>query len=321
MINHYIHPYLLAFIISFLISVASLLIQINWSRHKNLGQSIRSDGPQSHHQKSGTPTMGGLSFLLGALVTFILFPAWHTPHNLFLMAMVMGLGFLGGLDDFLILKRGKNQGLYGRQKILGQLIMAVIFAGFLIYKAHHLGVGTFLSSIGLGTAIGYFCFAVWIILSASNAVNLTDGLDGLATGLTLLSVATFSYILYHMQLLDLLAVAVIFSGALLAFLLFNKNPAKIFMGDCGSLALGGLLAGFALLSHKEIIFIVIAGVFVLETVSVILQVFSFKVFKRRIFKMSPLHHHFELSGWSEKKVVRVFWAMGLIFSLIGVWLF
>jgi phospho-N-acetylmuramoyl-pentapeptide-transferase len=148
MANQY--PYLLAFIISFLISAASLLIQISWSRQKKLGQSIRSDGPQSHHQKSGTPTMGGLSFLLGALATFILFPAWHTPHNLFLMAMVMGLGFLGGLDDFLILKRGKNQGLYGRQKILGQLIMAVIFSGFLIYKAHHLGAGAFLSSIGLG---------------------------------------------------------------------------------------------------------------------------------------------------------------------------
>jgi phospho-N-acetylmuramoyl-pentapeptide-transferase len=173
----------------------------------------------------------------------------------------------------------------------------------------------------VGFPLPYFLFVVFMIVSASNAVNLTDGLDGLATGLSLIALSVFAVILFQKGLMDLLALDLVFMGTLLAFLIFNKNPAQIFMGDVGSLALGGLLAGFAILSHKELIFIIIGGVFVIETLSVMLQVFTFQTFGFRIFKMSPLHHHFELSGWHETKVVYVFWALGIVFGLIGLWLY
>jgi phospho-N-acetylmuramoyl-pentapeptide-transferase len=309
------------FWLAFGLSVVLVWLQILWSKRKHLGQSIREEGPKHHHIKSGTPTMGGIAFILAAGVALLFLPSLHTHHNLALFFLVFTLALVGGLDDWLILKRGKNQGLYGRQKLLGQILCGIVFGVVAIANGHHLTVGTFLQSIGLGFPLPYFLFVVFMIVSASNAVNLTDGLDGLATGLSLIALSVFAVILFQKGLMDLLALDLVFMGTLLAFLIFNKNPAQIFMGDVGSLALGGLLAGFAILSHKELIFIVIGGVFVIETLSVMLQVFTFQTFGFRIFKMSPLHHHFELSGWHETKVVYVFWALGIVFGLIGLWLY
>jgi phospho-N-acetylmuramoyl-pentapeptide-transferase len=297
------------------------MLGLMFLRKIKLGQTIRDCGPQHHQTKSGTPTMGGLFIILTISLGILIFYNPLTPAMKLLLALFIGTGIVGFVDDILIIKRGKNQGLYGYQKIIGQLLVASIFSFFLIKSGFHEGVGITLTMLHFNTPILYGLLSVLIIVSASNAVNLTDGLDGLATGSLIMPFFAYLTLSAFLQNYGLFTVSLVSIAALLSFLVFNYHPAKMFMGDIGSLALGALLGGMALFTHTELLLILIGGIFVIETLSVIIQVSVFKLKKFRVFKMSPLHHHYELSGWGEKQIVWFFWALSFCFALLGILLY
>ena len=282
--------------------------------HKlKFGQAIREEGPQSHQAKSGTPTMGGMMIILGLVLSTLVF-ANHTVEIMLAVFVVLGHFALGFLDDYIKVVRKHNEGLKPRQKLLGQIIMAALVAAFG-------GLPTdlwvpFAGSIDLG--YGFYALLFFVMVGATNAVNLTDGLDGLASGTV--AVAAFFYMLVccAMGKTDLAILCASTIGACLSFLKFNYHPAKIFMGDTGSLALGGVMAALGILTHTEILLAVIGFVFVCEALSVMIQVTSFKTTGKRVFLMSPIHHHFELKGWSEVRVVWTFWAVGVIAGALGL---
>ncbi|MFA9557361.1 phospho-N-acetylmuramoyl-pentapeptide-transferase [Evansella sp. AB-rgal1] len=315
---------LFTLILSFLITVLLSPIFIPFLRRLKFGQSIRDEGPQSHQKKSGTPTMGGIMILLSVIVaTFIMASQFHSVDvEIWLLVFVtFGFGLLGFLDDFIKVVKKRNLGLTSKQKFLGQVVISAIVYVVLLQT----GLSTTITLPGttLSLDVGWFYFPLIIVMlvGASNAVNLTDGLDGLVAGTSAIAFGAFAIIAFSFSLytVSLFSVAVV--GAVLGFLVFNAHPAKVFMGDTGSLALGGALAMIAILTKMEILLIIIGGVFVIETISVILQVVYFKATGgKRIFKMSPLHHHYELSGWSEWRVVVTFWTVGLLFATIGVYL-
>ncbi len=311
-------PILHLFLITLVFGVCVHWAGLYVLRHLKLGQKFRAEGPQHHQVKNGTPTMGGLFMMITIVAGILLFVHPLSPAMKLLLFLFIGTGVVGFVDDLLIVLRGKNQGLYGRQKIFGQLLVACIFSFFLIKSGFHEHVGLTLTQLHFNNPYLYGMLAVLIIVSASNAVNLTDGLDGLAAGSLIPPFLAYFLFAGAMNNLGLMTVSLIAVAALLAFLLFNYHPAKMFMGDVGSLSLGALLGGMALFTHTEFVLIMTGGVFVLETLSVIIQVTSFKLRKKRIFKMSPLHHHFELSGWSELSIVWSAWSMSLVFSILGV---
>jgi phospho-N-acetylmuramoyl-pentapeptide-transferase len=311
-------------IMGFLISVLLSPIFIPFLRRLKFGQSIREEGPKSHQKKSGTPTMGGVMILFSIIITTLVMIAKyadHTPVTVFLLLFVtFGFGLLGFLDDFIKVVLKRNLGLTSRQKLLGQIIISVIF--YLIYK--HTGQSTEIKfpfgdfSIDLGW--GYVFLIIFWLVGFSNAVNLTDGLDGLVSGTAAIAFGAFAVLAWNQNQFEIAVFSVAVVGAVLGFLVFNAHPAKVFMGDTGSLALGGAIAAIAILTKLEIVLIIIGGVFVIETLSVILQVASFKTTGKRIFRMSPLHHHYELVGWSEWRVVVTFWSVGLIFAILGIYI-
>jgi len=287
--------------------------------HKlKFGQSIRDEGPASHKVKSGTPTMGGI-FLIAGIVIATLFSAQFTADTFLALFIVIGHFFLGFADDYIKVVKKRNLGLRAWQKLLGQIIIAAVT----IYIAtNYLGIETtiwvpFISdTIDLGAL--YYVLVLLVIVGASNAVNLTDGLDGLASGCMAIAALAYCVVAIIMLKSDLAIFCAATVGACIGFLVFNFHPAKIFMGDTGSLALGGAFAAMGILTHTELVLIVIGFVFVCEAMSVILQVISFQTTGKRIFRMSPIHHHFELGGWSEVKVVFVFWTVGLIGGILGI---
>ena len=277
------------------------------------GQSIREEGPQSHQVKSGTPTMGGMMIILGLTVATLVFSPW-TKEVMLALFVILGHFLLGFLDDYIKVVRKHNEGLKPRQKLLGQIIIAGLVAVF-----GGLPTDLWIPFVG-NIDFGYFFYAfmMFVMVGITNAVNLTDGLDGLASGTV--AVASFFYMLVCAamgkgELAVMLAATV---GACLGFLKFNYHPAKIFMGDTGSLALGGVMAAAGILTHTELLLALIGFIFVCETLSVIIQVASFKSTGKRVFLMSPIHHHFELKGWSELKVVWVFWTVGLVMGILGL---
>ncbi|AXX64651.1 phospho-N-acetylmuramoyl-pentapeptide-transferase [Bombilactobacillus bombi] len=281
------------------------------------GQQIREEGPSWQQKaKAGTPTMGGLIFLIAILATNIWTSSLEQLYttSLFLISLMLLLfGLIGFLDDFIKLKKKRNLGLYAWQKSTLQLLFAIVFVA--IYFHYQLPIDLQIGPFILHSAIIFILFLIFWIVGFSNAVNLTDGLDGLVAGLSIIAFATYAYIAYKQQNMDILLVCVSVIGAMIAFLLFNHKPAKIFMGDVGSLALGATLAAISILLGNPWSLIWIGIVFVLETASVIIQVAVFKITGKRVFKMSPIHHHFEMSGWSEWKVVAVFWIVGLLASI------
>ncbi|EKN66338.1 phospho-N-acetylmuramoyl-pentapeptide-transferase [Neobacillus bataviensis LMG 21833] len=311
-------------IMGFLISVLLSPIFIPFLRRLKFGQSIREEGPKSHQKKSGTPTMGGVMILFSIIITTLVMMGKYSdqiPMTTFLLIFVtFGFGLLGFLDDFIKVVLKRNLGLTSRQKLLGQIIISVIF--YLIYK--HTGLSTEIKlpfgdySIDLGWS--YVFFIIFWLVGFSNAVNLTDGLDGLVSGTAAIAFGAFAVLAWNQNNFEIAVFSVAVVGAVLGFLVFNAHPAKVFMGDTGSLALGGAIAGIAILTKLEILLIIIGGVFVIETLSVILQVASFKTTGKRIFRMSPLHHHYELVGWSEWRVVVTFWSVGLIFAILGIYI-
>ena len=281
-------------------------------------QSIREDGPQAHLAKAGTPTMGGLFMMLALVITVCIVPPYSVTLWM-LLFLTLGHGALGFSDDFIKAVKRRNLGLTARQKLLGQAVLAIVFCYISIaYAALPTTLWIPLVDITIDLGYAYYILAFIIILGTTNAVNLTDGLDGLATGISAIAGAAFAVVGLLVGSLSVTFFGIIVSAVCLGFLYFNANPAKVFMGDTGSLALGGAFAGMSIATKTELLLIVIGFVFVVEALSVILQVASFKTRGVRIFRMSPIHHHFELGGWSERKVVYVFWAVSLVMALLGI---
>jgi phospho-N-acetylmuramoyl-pentapeptide-transferase len=309
--------FLLLFITSFIISILAAPYFIQLLKKFQFGQSIREEGPESHKKKSGTPTLGGLIFLFSLTISTLAFIDLK-PEILLILFLTLGNGAIGFLDDFIKIHFKRNLGLTSKQKLAGQFLISMIFLFFLQKQ----GLDTTLyitgTELSLDLSWFYYAFVILLVIGTTNATNLTDGLDGLLAGTSMIALGTFGVVAYNLGNINISLFIAAFIGGLFGFLLFNKNPAKVFMGDTGSLAVGGALVGIAVILKAEILLALIGGVFVLETLSVILQVASFKTRKKRIFKMSPLHHHYELSGFSETQVVKGFWIAGLILSVISL---
>ena len=323
---------LLALMTSFIISVIFGLIAIPLLKKLKVKQSISIFLSKLHNEKKGIPTMGGIIFIIPTIVSIlilILLKKIEFSNNLFIILIVfIGYAFLGFLDDYLIIKRGNNQGLTQFQKLVGQTIIALIF--FIIYMKSGRSPILSIYSLGIEINMGWFygIFILFILVASSNAVNLTDGLDGLAGGLSVIAFFSFGIISLGSTWIagseEIGIFCFILVGALMGFLIYNSHPAKVIMGDTGSLSLGATLAAVSIITNHEISLIAVAGVFVIETLSVILQVFSYKTFHKRIFLMSPLHHHFEKLGWSETDIVRMFYVFGMPLGMgaviYGVWI-
>ncbi len=314
-------PILVSTLSSFILAALFTPLFINFAHKKNQGQMIREDGPQWHQKKAGTPTMGGLVFNTAILVTGIWVPLCFkvmTPMGVALDITMVLYGLIGFWDDSIKLFKRQNEGFTPGQKLFCQIVGGLIFIAF--YAHEHLPFSLSLFDYNLNVGPIFFTiFVIFWLVGFSNAVNLTDGLDGLVSGQAIIAFGAFGIIAYHQRQFDVVMFCLAVIGALLAFLGFNHKPAKIFMGDMGSLALGGALAAVSIVVHHEFLLLLIGIIFVCETLSVILQVASFKLTGKRIFKMSPIHHHFELCGWSEWKIDLTFWAIGLIAAIIGVY--
>ncbi len=299
---------------SFAMTIIVLPLFIGYFQMRKQGQTIRDEGPKWHNSKAGTPTMGGVVFLTAVLLSSLWVAVWlgaWTPSLLILLFILVLYGGLGFLDDFIKVFKKRNMGLNSKQKLMGQIIGGVVF--YLVYQREGFSDSLNLPFIGeVPLSIFYGLFTIFWLVGFSNAVNLTDGLDGLVTGLGVISFGTYAIIAWQQKQFDILIVCLCVIGGLAGFFPYNHKPAKIFMGDVGSLALGGLLAAISILLHQEWTLLLVGLVYVFETVSVILQVTSFKLTGKRIFKMSPIHHHFEMSGWSEWKIDIVFWIIGFV---------
>ncbi|QKS71524.1 phospho-N-acetylmuramoyl-pentapeptide-transferase [Paenalkalicoccus suaedae] len=316
------HGLLYTLLLAFLLTVLMSPIVIPFLRRLKFGQSIREEGPQSHLKKTGTPTMGGVMIIFSIIIASLIFTSQFDTIGydvLLLILVTAGFGLLGFLDDYLKVARKKNLGLTSKQKFLGQVVISAIVYVVLLQVGLSTEIAVPGTDMSLDIGLLYFPLIIVMLVGASNAVNLTDGLDGLVAGTSAVAFGAFAIIAYSLELWSVSIFSIAVVGAVLGFLVFNAHPAKVFMGDTGSLALGGAIAMIAILTKTELLLVIIGGVFVIETLSVILQVASFKLRKKRIFKMSPLHHHYELSGWSEWRVVVTFWTVGIIFAVIGVY--
>ncbi|UOK59482.1 phospho-N-acetylmuramoyl-pentapeptide-transferase [Metabacillus hrfriensis] len=314
---------LFTIIMGFLISVLISPIFIPFLRRLKFGQSIRDEGPKSHQKKSGTPTMGGIMIILAVIVTTLVmsYKFAEPSVEMYLLLFVMfGYGLLGFLDDFIKVVMKRNLGLTSKQKLIGQIIIAVIF--YIVFKQYGFSSEIRIPGTDFSFDLGwaYVILIIFMLVGGSNAVNLTDGLDGLLSGTAAVAFGAFAVLAWNQSQYDVAIFSVAVVGAVLGFLVFNAHPAKVFMGDTGSLALGGAIVTVAILTKLEILLVLIGGVFVIETLSVIIQVISFKTTGKRVFKMSPLHHHYELTGWSEWRVVVTFWTVGLVFAVLGIYI-
>ncbi|MBM4118808.1 phospho-N-acetylmuramoyl-pentapeptide-transferase [bacterium] len=308
-------------------------------RRLQLGEQIRAEGPAGHKQKAGTPTMGGLLILAGVIAPTLLWADLTNRYIQLVVAVTLGTGLLGFMDDYLKVVKKQSKGLVGRYKLVGQIALGLAL-GLVLYffplEAGHAGETMelpFFKGVLLNLGLFYIPLVVLVITGTSNAVNLTDGLDGLAIGVVSIVFVAFTGLTYvsgHRVFSDYLNIVYLpgageltvfcaaMVGASLGFLWFNAHPAELFMGDTGSLALGGALGTVAILIKKELLLVVLGGVLVLEALSVMLQVWSFKRRGRRVFRMAPLHHHFELGGWHESKVVVRFWILAVLLAMVGL---
>jgi phospho-N-acetylmuramoyl-pentapeptide-transferase len=336
-----------AVITAMLISFIAGPAVIKWLKRIKFGQSVRSDGPSSHLNKQGTPTMGGALMILSVLISTLLWQDLTNFYTWLFLGSLLAFGSLGFVDDYLKIKKRNSDGISSSIKSLGQLVIALVVVVLLLnYNGFFSGNNSatllylpLLRNAVLDLSWLYIPFALFIMIGASNATNLTDGLDGLLTGLLLFAFAAFALIAYltgHSAFANYLGMPFDGSaseltvplaavcGAAIGFLWYNSHPAEVFMGDTGSLAFGGVLGLSALILKKEVLLVIIGGVFVIETASVIIQVLYFKYTRkkygegRRVFKMAPLHHHYEKVGWSETKVVTRFWILGVLFTLVAL---
>lgn len=311
-----------AIMIGFLTSVVLGLIMIPLLKKMNVGQRISIFVGNSHKKKEGTPTMGGLIFIIATFITtFILLVTnkIEFTNNLRIILLVFfGYAFIGFLDDYLSLKHHDNEGLTAFQKLFLQLIIAVGF--FYMYINNGGQTALIVSTLGIHIEMGwlYGIFLLFVLVGSSNAVNLTDGLDGLAGGLSAIAFIAFSLISLVVGYEEIGIFTFVLTGAVMGFLIYNTYPAKVFMGDTGSLALGAVMGAVAIITHREVTLLVVASVFVIETLSVILQVIWVRLFHKKLFLMTPLHHHFEKLGWKESDIVKLFWVVGLILTMAGI---
>ncbi|NLJ78242.1 MAG: phospho-N-acetylmuramoyl-pentapeptide-transferase [Tissierellia bacterium] len=284
-----------------------------------IGQNIRDDGPESHLSKSGTPTMGGIIILIGLLITTITSGQLNSDMYILLMSTI-GFGLIGFVDDYFKVVNKRSLGLRAYQKLMAQIALAILLA---IYQSNASILGTniiipFLSNRYLDLGIMYVPFIAFVVVGTVNSVNLTDGLDGLAAGVTLIVMSFFGIVALNWGMSSISMFSVALTGACLGFLIYNAYPARVFMGDTGSMALGGAVSAVAILLNLPLMLPIVGGIYVIESLSVIIQVISYKLTGKRVFLMSPLHHHFEEKGWAETRVVIVFWSVTVILSLIGV---
>lgn len=330
---------LLAASTALLVSLFGTAALIKLLRARKIGQLVRDDGPQGHRTKAGTPTMGGIAIVGSAVAGYL--AAHARPgtlafgrSGLTLLVLIVGMAIIGFIDDYLSVRRRQNLGLNKRSKTGGQLLIAT---GFALLALHWVDASTNLSfTRDLDLNLGSWMWGVWaavVVLGSSNAVNLTDGLDGLAAGSAALVFAAFVIVAFwqvrHPEIygirpseaLDIAVIAAAMLGACAGFLWWNAAPARIFMGDTGSLALGAAIAGLALLTRTHLLLPVFGGLYVIETLSVIIQVISYRRFNRRVFRMAPIHHHFELLEWPEFTVIVRFWLIAGLFVGLGVGLF
>ncbi|AKG73703.1 phospho-N-acetylmuramoyl-pentapeptide-transferase [Salinicoccus halodurans] len=307
---------------AFILTAVFVPVSIPILKRMKFGQSIRKEGPESHQVKTGTPTMGGLTYLVPILVLALISLLFvDDPYKMLVLIIVtVGFGLIGFIDDYIIVVKKDNTGLTSKQKFLAQILVSVIVYFIMTFAIPDISSAVHIPGTGFNIPLGIL-FIVWIVfwqVGFSNAVNLTDGLDGLATGLSIIAFGSFLAIALMRGEMAVALFLVIMIGALAGFLVYNKYPAKLFMGDTGSLALGGIIATVSIMLNDSLLLLIIGIVFVIETASVMLQVASFKLTGRRIFKMTPIHHHFELIGWSEWKIVIVFWATGAAAGALGV---
>ena len=321
--------------------LCALLLTPLWMRFlsaRSLGQQIREEGPSTHHHKAGTPTMGGVIIVLASVLGYVMGHVGtsidFTRAGVLAVLVIVASGLLGFVDDYLAIRNERNLGLNKRGKFVGQLVIAGVFAVLALSWVHTSTALSFTRFSLPGwnlTAAGWFFLAAFVIIATSNAVNLTDGLDGLAAGSATFCFGVLAIIGYwqfrHFAIyrlhssLDLGLVAVGLVGACLGFLWWNAAPARIIMGDTGSLSIGTGLGALCLLMNLDLLLVVIGGLFVAETASVILQVLSFRLFGRRVFRMAPFHHHFELRGWPETTVLIRFWILAGLLAMLGLGIF
>ena len=313
---------ILSIMIGFIVAMIFGIIFIPLLKRINFGQRISEYVGESHRKKEGTPTMGGLIFIIPTIIAIFALTITgklEMTYNLLIIMVVFVLyAFLGFLDDYLSIKRGKNEGLTVIQKFIGQIIIALIF--FAIYMKYNGDTTLVVTTLGINIDLGwlYGVFILLLLVGFSNAVNLTDGLDGLVGGLSAIAFVSFALIALFIGKEDVGFFCLVLTGSLAGFLMFNAYPARVFMGDTGSLALGAVLATVAILTRREVTLFVIGLVFCLETLSVMIQVFYYKRTKKRIFLMTPIHHHFEKTGYEEPDIVKGFWFAGMIFAVLGL---
>ncbi len=323
---------MLSMMIGFILSVGCGVVVIPLLRKLKADQRVSIYLEEAHKKKNGTPTMGGIIFIFPTILTIFLLYLMdkiELSYSLFIVLFsFIGYGLIGFIDDYLIIKRHNNKGLTEGQKMIMQLVIAVVFF-YLFMKGGNEPL-LWVHTIGLKIDIGwiYGLFILFVLAASSNAVNLTDGLDGLAGGLSAIAILSFGLISWNTGWLEgyeeLAILCFTLIGSLLGFLIFNVNPAKVFMGDTGSLALGAFLGSIAILTRHELLLVVIGIVFVLETISCLIQRFYYKLTKKRVFPMTPIHHSFEKWGWKEGDIVKLFWVVGLLGAMVatafGVWL-
>ena len=320
-----------AIMIGFLSSAALGLFFIPMLKKLKVGQKISIFEGDSHRKKEGTPTMGGLIFIIPTILAIIILLLWNKIEfsaNLFIVLFVfLSYALLGFIDDFLIIKRKNNVGLTEFQKLAGQILIALVF--FFIYMKSGAEPIVEVYTLGIEINLGWFygIFLLFMLVASSNAVNITDGLDGLAGGLSLIAFLTFALISANSKAItgtgDIAVFCFVLVGCLLGFLAFNSRPAKVFMGDTGSLALGATMATIAIITKHELTFIIVAGVFIFETLVCLIQIASMVFLHKKVFLMTPFHHHLEKLGWKERDIVITFWCIGLVLSMaaivFGVW--
>jgi phospho-N-acetylmuramoyl-pentapeptide-transferase len=311
---------------------------INYVRRKQYGQAIRDDGPQTHLKKKGTPTMGGVLILLGLSIGTLLWADLSNPYVWLMLAITWFYGFIGLVDDYKKVIKKNPKGLASRWKFRLQVLSALVIAWMLFHVQDGWTQQGFLffpffKNIVVNLGVWYIALTVLVVVATSNAVNLTDGLDGLAIGPSIICAASFFLLSYlggnsvfasYLQIpyVPMIGELAVFCAAMvaagIAFLWYNTYPAQIFMGDVGSLALGGAIGTLAVITKNEFLLVILGGIFVIETLSVILQVLSFKVTGKRVFKMAPIHHHFELLGWPEPKVIVRFWIISFVLAVVAL---
>jgi len=307
--------------ISFIITLILGPIIIPMLRRLKVGQSIREEGPKTHFIKSGTPTMGGI-IMVGALLITTLTSGVLNNDMIVLLLSTLGFGAIGFIDDFIKVVLKRSLGLRAYQKLIGQILFAVILA---VYQSNHSILGTkvivpFIDNTYLNLGPLYVPFIAFVVVATVNSVNLTDGLDGLASGVTLIVLSFFGLVALSLGMNSVAIFSGALTGACLGFLRYNSFPAKVFMGDTGSMALGGAVSAVAVLLNLPLIIPIVGGIYFAEALSVIIQVTSYKLTGKRVFLMSPLHHHYEQKGWKETKVVIIFWVVTVILCLIGIFI-